>query len=48
MTKDCGLQNFNEKKYYKDKIQDLVDQCDSIAILEWLYHFLLDGMEHWK
>lgn len=35
-----------EKEYYKSKIIELVNSISNLSVLEWLYHFIKDGIEH--
>lgn len=36
----------NVKQYYRDKIIELINKIDNLSVLEWLYHFITDGINN--
>lgn len=34
------------KDYYKNEIIKMINQINNMSVLEWLYHFIQDGITH--
>lgn len=36
------------KDYYKQQLIQMINNIDSESILEFLYFFVIDGLQHWR